>query len=67
MGTGDGAVRPGLKGVEKGMSWRVDSGVGIRDAAVDEQCLWVANVVNAVDQGLAGWAEDDAGSKEQTN
>lgn len=35
----DGVVDRGSRNVEKGMSWRVDSGVGSRDAAVDEQCL----------------------------
>lgn len=67
MGTDAGAVDRGSKSVERGMSWRVDSGVGSRDAAVDEQCLWVADVANAVDQGLAGPEEGDAGSIEQTN
>lgn len=41
------------------MSLRVDSGAGSRDAAVDGQCLWVANVANAVNLGLAGPEEDD--------
>ena len=67
MGTGGGAAHPGSKGVEKGMSWRVDFGVENRDAAADGQCVWIANVADAVDQGLAGQGEDDAGSKEQTN
>ena len=63
MGTGDGAVHPDSKGVEKGMSWRVDFGVENLDAAVDGQCVWIANVADAVNQGLAGQGEDDAGSK----
>ena len=36
METDDGGVDRGGKGVGKGMSWRVDSGVGTRDAVVDE-------------------------------
>ena len=67
METDDGAVHPDSKGVEKGMSLRVDFGVENRDAAVDGQCGWIANVADAVDQGLAGQGEDDAGSEEQTN
>ena len=63
----DGAVDPGSKGVEKGMNWRVGSDVGSRDAAVDEQRLWIANVADAVGRGLAGQDEDDAGSQGQTN
>ena len=39
MATGDEAVHPGLKGVEKGMSWRVGFGVESRDAAVDGQSV----------------------------
>lgn len=34
-----GVVDRGWKSVERGRSWRVDSGVGSRDAAVDVQCL----------------------------
>ena len=34
METDDGGVNLGGKGVEKGMSWRVGSGVETRDAAV---------------------------------
>ena len=49
MGTGGGAVYPDSKGVEKGMSWRVDFGVENRDAAADGQCVWIANVADAVD------------------
>ena len=60
MGTDAGVAGRDSKSVERGMSWRVDSGVGSRDAVVDEQCLWIANVADAVDQGLAGWEEDDA-------
>ncbi len=67
MGIGDVAVDPGSKGAEKGMSWRVGSGVGSRDAAVDEQWSWIANVAGAVGQGLAGREEDDAGNVEQTD
>ena len=62
-----GAVDPGSRGVEKGMNWRVDSDAGSRDAAVDEQRLWIANVADAVGRGLAGQEEDDAGGKGQTN
>ena len=36
METDGGGVDPGGKGAGMGMSWRVDSGVGTRDAAVDE-------------------------------
>lgn len=64
MRAGGEVVDRGLKSAEKGMSLRVDSGVGNRDAAVDEQCLWVANVADAGDQGLAGQEEDDASSIE---
>lgn len=67
METGAGVVDRGSKSVEREMSWRVDFGVESRDAAVDEQCLWIVNVAGAVDQGLAGPEEDDAGSIEQTN
>lgn len=64
MGTGAGVVGRGSKGVEREMNWRVDYGVGSWDAAVDEQCLWIANVADAVDQGLAGQEADDAGCRE---
>ena len=64
MGTDDGAAHPDSKGVEKEMSWRVDFGVENQDAAVDGQCGWIANVADAVDRGLAGQGEDDAGSEE---
>ena len=67
MRAGGEVVDRGLKSAERGTSLRVDSGVGNRDAAVDEQCLWVASVAGAGDQGLAGQEEDDASSVEQTN
>lgn len=67
MRAGGGEVDRGSKSVEREMSWRVDSGVGSRDAAVDEQCLWIANVADAGGQSLAGREEDDAGSKKKTN
>ena len=67
MLAGGEVVDRGLKSVEKGMNLRVDSGVGSRDAAVDEQCLWIANVAGVGDQSLAGQEENDAGSKEQPN
>ena len=60
-------VDRGSKSGERGMSLRVDSGAGNPDAAVDGQCLWVANVANAVNLGLAGPEEDDAGNMEKTN
>ena len=63
----DGAVDRDLKGVEKGMNWRVGSDAGSRDAAVDEQRLRIANVADAVGQGLAGQEADDAGSQGRTN
>ena len=63
----DGAVDPDWKGVEKGMNWRVGSDAGSRDATVDEQRLRIANVADAVGQGLAGQEEDDAGSQGRTN
>ncbi len=34
-----GVVDRGSKSVERGMSWRVDSGVERQDVAVDGQCL----------------------------
>ena len=58
-------VDRGWKSVEKGMSFRVDSGVGSRDAAVGEQCLRIANVAGVGDQSLAGQEEDDASSKDR--
>ena len=67
MWAGGEVVDRGLKSVEKGMNLRVDSGVGSRDVAVDEQYLWIANVADAGDQSLAGQEEDDADSKGQTN
>lgn len=67
MGTGVGVVGRGSKSVERGMSQRVDSGVESQDVAVDEQCLWIANVADAADQALAGREEDDASSIEPTN
>ena len=60
-------VDRGSKSAEREMSLRVDSGAGSRDAAVDGQYLWVANVANAVNLGLAGPEEDDAGSMEKTS
>ena len=67
MGTDVGSVDRGSKNVEREMSWRVDSGVGSREVAADEQCLWIANVADVVDQGLAGREEDDAISIVETN
>lgn len=66
-GTDAGVVDRDSRSAERGMSLRVDSGVGSRDAPVDGQCLWVANVANAVNLGLAGPEEDDAGTMEKTN
>lgn len=67
MGTGAGVVDRGLKSVERGMSLGVDSDVGSRDATVDEQCLWIANVADAAYPVLAEREEDDAGGREQMN
>lgn len=67
MRAGGEVVDRGLKSTEKEMSLCADFGVGSRGAAVDEQCLSVANVADAEDQGLAGLEEDDASSVEQTN
>lgn len=39
METGAGVVDRGSKSVERGTSLGVDSGVGSRDATVDERCL----------------------------
>ena len=60
-------VDRGSKSGARGMSLRVDFGAGSRDAAVDGQYLWVANVANAANLGLAGPEEDDAGSMETTS
>lgn len=64
--TGAGVVDRGSKSAERGMSLGVDSDVGSRDATVDEQFSSIANVADAVNQGLAG-REDDAGRIEQTD
>ena len=66
IGCDGGVVDRGVKSVERETSSRVESGAGSRDAAVDERCLWIANVADVVDQGLAGREEDDAGSMEKT-
>ena len=67
MGTGDEVVNRGSKDVGKEKSWCVGFGVVSLDEAVDEQRSWIADVVDAVDQGLAGQAGRYASSTEQTN